>query len=73
MRREFAAAYLDSTLEQFDAGVDSGKYPQPVVDGRRKYWYREDLDSAADRLKGAVPSSDYVMAMIEGQSCRSSG
>ena len=52
MKSGLACKYLDISQSKFLIGVRTGKYPQPVRDGGNSLWHREDLDHAADRLKG---------------------
>jgi len=56
LRRDWAAAYCDLPVAEFERGVASGRLPLPVVvvDGER--WSRVALDAALERLSGeAVP------------------
>ena len=51
MQADMAAMYLGISRSKFLEGV-GGKYPKPVKDGGNSLWHIEDLDAAADSLKG---------------------
>jgi hypothetical protein len=53
MKLSFACAYVDESETKFLAGVKTGKWPHGARDGGNVYWFREDLDTALDRLKSA--------------------
>ena len=53
MKLHLAAAYVDESETKFLVGVKRGKWPAGTRDGGNVYWYIEDLDAAADRLKPA--------------------
>lgn len=41
---EVAAQYLGVSQTKFRERVAAGTYPQPVIEGRRKLWSRDQLD-----------------------------
>ncbi|HEX9768463.1 MAG TPA: hypothetical protein VGA50_04730 [Kiloniellales bacterium] len=53
MKAATAAAYLDEGLNTFLRRVAAGLYPPGLALGGNRYWFREDLDAALDRLKQA--------------------
>ena len=66
---DLAAAYVDLSPEAFLAGIEAGRYPQPLKDGRRQHWDRKALDAAVDRRSGFAASSheseDDLMRAID--------
>ncbi len=49
---ELAAAYLGISVSSFRQGVATGRYPQPIRDGRRVLWDRKRLDEIVDLQSG---------------------
>jgi len=59
MKADLAAEYCGVSSTKFRSEVAVGRLPAGILDGGNRLWYREDLDSALDRLKqGGEPSGD---------------
>jgi hypothetical protein len=60
MKADLAAAYCGVSKSGFLANAGPNcRYPAGSKIGDNRIWYREDLDSALDRLKeGGEPSGD---------------
>lgn len=49
-----AAAYLGISPSTLRRGVEAGRYPAPIRDGRRILWDRRRLDEFVDRQSGCA-------------------
>src|SRR5215510_11093397 len=67
MKLHLAAAYVDESETKFLDGVKRGKWPVGTRDGGNVYWYIEDLDAAADRLKPGAGAIDGWGDYVRGQ------
>jgi hypothetical protein len=55
LNRTEAAAYLGRGVRTFDAEVESGLWPAPLIiglHGRQRAWDRDALDRTVDRMSG---------------------
>jgi hypothetical protein len=52
MGEDMAALYLGVSLTSFRERVRSGKYPQPVAEGKRRLWAKRQLDLYVDAQFG---------------------
>ena len=52
MGEDMAALYLGVSLTNFRERVSARKYPQPMMEGRRKLWSRRQLDLYVDAQFG---------------------
>jgi hypothetical protein len=52
LRRDYAAAYCDMPVAEFERGVALGKLPQSVRVVDRDLWSRAKLDEYLERLTG---------------------
>ena len=67
---ELAAGYVDLSAAAFLRGVKAGRYPAPIVDGRRRHWDRLAIDRAVDQRSRLEPSSrdespEAIMSAID--------
>src|SRR5215467_8290822 len=67
MKLHLAAAYVDESETKFLDGVKRGKWPGGTRDGGNVYWYIEDLDAHADRLKPGAVAIDGWGDYVRGQ------
>lgn len=68
LSEEAAAEYLSISKTSFRKRVADGQYPQPIRDGNRKYWSREQLDDFVAeqfRLKRASSRGDESWADLK--------
>jgi hypothetical protein len=56
MSAELAARYVGRSASGFRAGVGT-KWPEPIRDGGKVLWDRNDLDAAVDLLKSKDAAS----------------
>lgn len=52
LRRDYAAAYCDMPVAEFERGVALGTLPKPVKVVDRELWSRASLDERLERLAG---------------------
>jgi predicted DNA-binding transcriptional regulator AlpA len=56
LSQEQAAAYLGMAAPSFIAGVEVGRWPQPLPFGnKRRLWDRHAIDRAVDAMSGMLP------------------
>lgn len=52
-----SAAYVDISPTVFRDGVTAGKYPAPIMEGKRRLWDRKRLDEIIDQQSGITQES----------------
>jgi predicted DNA-binding transcriptional regulator AlpA len=68
---ELAAAYVGLSASAFLNAINTGHYPKPLSDGRRRQWDRHALDAAVDRRSKLTAHSepqetaDAIMGAID--------
>lgn len=58
MGEDMAAPYLGISLTTFRERVKERRYPQPVREGRRLLWSRDQLDRFVRSQFGIAPASE---------------
>ena len=54
MKLKTAAEYVDMSVAAFEREVAAGRFPQPVMLGKREHWYRNAIDRSLAVLAGDI-------------------
>ena len=66
MKADLASDFVDESQSTFRKRVEDGIYPPGRQIGGNRYWFREELEAACDKLRGNEEPSDPFMEAIDG-------